>query len=133
MSTKVTKASHGDAVRLMMLAFPSYRGRKFYIDVSESVYIRDFWDGGSRDYARFLHIPSGQIVGSDAIPMSMRQKAGNWFGLPIAEGTLRPDVALVEHSISCGKDCGLTLTLHPGDAATMLPTPRLALAQGETR
>ena len=38
---------------------------------------------------------------------------------PVAE--LRPDLAIVEHSIFCGKDMGLTFYIHPSDAPQLLP------------
>ena len=114
--------------RLAMRAFPEYRGRRFKLcilddtgddKISVSLY-GGYWDGGSKSYYRFLRLdqtgktlamPTAHPFFDRHNPKAVAQK--NAF--------LVPGVALVEHSIFCGKDMGLTVTIHPRNAALLLP------------
>jgi len=107
------------AIGLMRAAFPSYRGRRYRVRVTDHpLDIRTYWDGGSRDYFAFVDLES-RSVSAQVPPQSA-------FDRPIAGAdavTLPTNVACVEHTISCGKDLGLTLIVHPRNAAPLLPAP----------
>jgi len=110
----ITKQSHPNLVALAMKIFPDYRGRKFGARVQERYRVWDFWDGGSRTYTQFVDLRTGKTVPSGAIPETLRQKAGNPFGLAITDEFPLPEyLAVVEHRISCGKDVGLRVILPP--------------------
>ena len=94
-------------------AFPGYNGRKIQIKYNvKSKSLRSYWDGGSKSsYAvidlnllKVLHAP-------DSHPFFDRLTGVDSFDIP--EG-----YAVVEHSIFCGRDMGLTI--HIPDAAPLL-------------
>lgn len=121
---KITRHSHPRVVAILLKAYPDYRGRLFTVHVQTQYRVWDFWDGGSRTYTAFVHLPTGRIAGSETIPQALRQTQGNWFNLPITGSFDLPgDVAVAEHRISCGVDRGLCLVLRPEAAASLLGLP----------
>lgn len=96
-----------------------YSGRKFKAVVAESVTIpmtAGLWDGGSRDVYRVVRVSDGaEMPASDqhSAPWDAQRRE--------LKVDLQPGFAVVEHSIFCGKDAGLTFYVHPQDAAPMLP------------
>jgi hypothetical protein len=104
------------AVEIMRAAFPAYKGRKFKVaeiaDPSSFGLYGCYWSGGSRSSYAGIQLVSGKV---------------GWFGgiNPLRESEPKTNVpldcAIVEHSIFCGKDTGLTLHLRPENVAKMLP------------
>jgi len=83
------------------------------------------WDGGSRDYFEVVALETGE---KRAVPQN--GTAFDTFSLdssPVPANGL----AVVEHSISQGKDLGLTLHIHPHNATAMLPAPSVELSEHE--
>jgi hypothetical protein len=103
--------------KLSGAAYPSYRGRKFHIEVSEHpIDVRSYWDGGSRSYFCFVNLAT--------MAVSQQVPAQSAFDRPIggADAVALPvGFACVEHSIFCGKDSGLTFHIRPENAAKLLP------------
>lgn len=99
-------------------AFPGYNGRKFKLIISDGpIDVRSYWDGGSRDYFRFINLENGKM--SDNVPaqhpvFDQKIDGANKVKLPIG-------VACVKHSIFCGKDAGLSIHINPENAAKLLP------------
>jgi hypothetical protein len=105
------------ALRIARIAFPDWKGRKIKVEEVSHVRLSDrYWDGGTRSEYRAveldtLHCASPQVTG---------------FNAPAEYGGLREDptieipegVAIVEHSIFCGKDIGCRVYLR---AAPALP------------
>jgi hypothetical protein len=76
------------------------------------------WSGGSRDSYQAIELATGKAmdaINHNAAPWNPERKEKT-----IA---LRPGYAVVEHSIFCGRDSGLTFYVHPDDAAKLLPAP----------
>jgi hypothetical protein len=98
----------------------SYSGKKFKAKVCEQVTIpadAGLWSGGTRSTYRYVRLTDGETVpvpGQDAAPWDNRKEH---------TVTLSPGYAVVEHSIFCGADMGLTFYVHPDNAAAMLPAP----------
>lgn len=104
-----------EARRLFRLGFPSYAGRTFKIrGVSGPVDLRSYWDGGSRDYYA--------VVRADGAALSVPTQSAYDRALAGAEAFTIPNgVVVVEHSIFCGKDAGLTLIVPMERLAHYLP------------
>ena len=93
--------------------YPAYRGRKPVRVSSCTRYnMHDYWDGGSRNYVQFIHLPTGRYLPLSELQYE-HQTAGNPFKLAIGTVTLTPDVAAVENVIFCGKDLGLRVYVCP--------------------
>jgi hypothetical protein len=103
--------------KIVSRAYPSYRGRKFRLNVSDSpINCASYWDGGSRDYFCFANLATGEV--------SQQLPAQSAFDRPIRgiqDVTLPPGFVCVEHSIFCGKDIGITIHVLPENAAKFLP------------
>ena len=70
---------------IVCAAFPCAMTRRS-VKVSVNVcHVADYWDGGSRDEARFVRLSDLSVQSSDSFPKDARQVAGNPYGLPIAE------------------------------------------------
>ena len=99
----------------------AYSGKKFRAIVTDSVYIPSdagTWSGGSRTLYSAIHLTSGEsrpACDSYSAPWDSSRKDQSV--------TLKPDFAIISHSIFCGKDMGLTIYIHPINAAALLPAP----------
>ena len=115
-----------DAAQLMRRAFPAYTGNKFAVVIRESgMSLVSHWDGGSRDYFEVVSLETGE---KRAVPQN--GTAFDTFSLDSAPVPAN-GLAVVEHSISQGKDLGLTLHIHPHNATAMLPAPSFDLSEHE--
>jgi hypothetical protein len=104
---------------LVRATFPDYRGRKLRVEARTSVSLQDLnWSGGSRTQYRACTL-DGQPTGNSnkyhaMAPWDSRQVEGQ--SLPVPSG-----FAVVRHTIFCGKDLGLTVTINPADMPRLLP------------
>jgi len=99
--------------RLVTMCYPSYKGRrKVKVSAKQRCRVNDYWDGGSRDYVEFVHLPTNRILSLDQVEYE-KQERGNPFNQNLGYVTLTPDIAAVEHSIFCGKPGGIRIALHP--------------------
>ncbi len=98
-------------------AFPSYTGRKFKLDNSgRPVNMTSHWDGGSRDQFVILQLGSGQ---TKPVPQN-----GTMFDhINVQDTAVPPGFIIVEHTIFCGKDLGITFHVNPETALGFLPDP----------
>jgi hypothetical protein len=99
----------------------SYRGTKFQAVLTEKTTIpasAGNWDGGSRSTYVALELKTGKAVSvSD-------QFSAPWDGSRVdREVTLQQGLVVVRHTISRGRDLGLTFYMNPADAVPMLPAP----------
>ena len=108
MSTTIT-VRKAEVAELLAAAFPEYRGRKFKVAVSESVYVDRAWGGGSRERIVALTNPTGTFWEAHypIVPI-MQAPCGN---LPLDQNAV-----YAVHSIFCGKDTGVTFHVHPQSA-----------------
>ena len=106
----------------------SYSGKQFKAIVCTEMTIpasAGLWDGGSRELYRGIDLNSGR----DALFPG--QSEAPWGKRAQCTITLQPGYAVVEHTIFCGKDMGLTFYLHPENAAKLLPAPQAELSDHE--
>ena len=122
---KVRKADVWPVVRA---AFPEYNGQKFAVEVKERLTLHDLhWDGGTRNEYVAVKLASGE---------SSRAKVANAPWSERAEGAsvdIPPGIAIVEHSIFCGKDIGIRVYLNPANAAKLLAAPEASTATARER
>ena len=87
-------------------AFPNYRGRKFRLDTTGKFYPHDLaWDGGSRNVYRSVNLATGEIRNMPAgacNPFRREYTVMMNATVPVPSG-----FAVVEHTVCCGKDCGM--------------------------
>ncbi len=103
MNTSTALKSSSPLAKLARAAFPDYSGRKIKAAVRSSYTMADYWDGGSRTYVRAVELATGRIVDpSEFVHNPMNRGAAATFEIPAG-------VALIEHSIFCGRDTGLTV------------------------
>lgn len=106
----------------------SYSGNKFKAYVTEHMTVpatAGLWDGGSRDTYSAYRLADGAQVQFPG------QHLSPWDNRKDQQVTMQPGIAIIEHSVFCGKDMGLTFYLHPTDAAPMLPAPQADLTAVE--
>ena len=103
--------------RIVAKAYPSYRGRKFRLQVSDApINCASYWDGGSRDYFVLANLVTDEV--SREVP------AQSAFDKPIngvQDVRLPQGFVCIEHSIFCGKDAGITIHVLPENVAKFLP------------
>lgn len=105
-----------------------YSGRKYKADISDTVTLHNtYWSGGTRSTYSAVDLNTGQKVSiaTDSAPVI--------FGLDYdgQQITLKPGYAIIEHSMFCGKDMGLTFHIHPDNAGKFLPSPNTDLSESE--
>jgi len=102
------KLAKKDAWKYVSITFPDYTGRKFFLEFRNNITFYDTnWSGGTRK--EYKAIGNNGVAGFNA--------PAPWVNG--VEGTtlkMRPDVIIVTHNIFCGKDCGVTIIMHPEHA-----------------
>lgn len=115
------------AIRTILTScYPDWGGRKVFVRPAVQYQMADYWDGGTRHHVVAYDLATGraaQAIGEAQIPMNDLSHAT--VGVPRG-------VALVEHTIYCGKDAGVTIVVHPDDLARHpeLTAPGTALLIG---
>jgi hypothetical protein len=107
------------AVRQLVEAtFPEYTGLKFRIEAAESVTLYDLnYSGGTRNQYRGC-----LIDGTPAKRADHFNQCAPWNNP--AEGAIIPlpeGAVIVEHSMFCGSDTGLTFYVNPANMPRLLP------------
>lgn len=106
------QVSKQDIEPLINATFPQYKGRKFRVEAKDKVTLYDLnWGGGSRNQYHAVTL-DGRAVGNG----EKFNQAAPWRNN--AEGStvdIPQGFAIVEHSIFCGKDVGITVYLNPAD------------------
>jgi len=106
-----------------------YNGNKFKAVVCTDVTIpadAGLWGGGSRETYHVIDLNTGRTINAPG------QYAAPWDSSRREQKVeLVPSIAIVEHSIFCGKDMGLTFYIHPDNAAKLLPAPQAELSAHE--
>jgi len=109
-------------------AFPDYAGRKYRVEIAETVSLHDdSWSGGSIVEYRGVDILTGEVF-------APRQRYGNMFDNPsgrIPVVPLEEGKAIVAHQIFCGRDMGLKIYVHPNNVNKLLPPPEGGLTDDE--
>lgn len=106
---------------IVAATFPKYNGRKFSIEATTKVSLgHNYWDGGTRHFKAFVSLENMQAKSLHSNhPFFERTQLG--AGYERAE--LPQGVAMVEHTIFCGHDMGITIYVHPDNMARLLPRP----------
>ncbi len=87
---------------LLARTFPDYNGRKISAEIASRYFVSNAWDGGTRNECVALWMATGQIAQAQA------EQYGTWIEIP-------PGVAIIEHAIFQGHDCGIRIYCNPGD------------------
>ena len=96
-----------------------YTGRKYAFQAVGEVRVKStYWDGGSRSTWTAVKLSTRQVV---PLPKFDPPQFGGPQSIPPIP--LEQDMAIIEHSIFCGKDMGLTIYIHPSDAPRMIIEP----------
>ena len=117
MRTKVRR-SDKPIKALLSACFPDWKGRKVSVRTASTYQMSDYWSEGSRNYVRAYSLADGStadVVGAAQTPMNAAAHAR----VEIPSG-----IAMVEHSIFCGKDSGITIYVRESDLCHLV-TPAL--------
>lgn len=108
------KLTSRQAKPIVSVAFPDYRGRKFFMEFTGAVRFDNMnWDGGSKN--EYVSIRRDGSVG--------RFESYSPWNNPVEGQTVQlpADVIVVQHTYYCGQDCGITIYAHPSLAPALLP------------
>jgi hypothetical protein len=105
-----------------------YSGRKFKARIQDTLTIpmdAGLWSGGTRETYSVCTMDNGmrEIPGQNLAPWDKTR------GDRVV--TIPPGIVVIEHSIFCGKDMGLTFYIHPDSAQKLLPPPAEELTRME--
>jgi hypothetical protein len=125
-SVKVSKAL--PVVKAILgVSFPEYKGRKVSVRLSERVFIDTEGGGGSYDRAVAVQMSDGKSADVPNVsPFSGAYMAQVNDGIPLPAG-----VALVVHSMFCGKDAGIVIHVAPESVRQLAALAGLALPDGQ--
>ena len=102
---KLSGTARKSVKHIISATFPRYKGRKVFLEPAEKApkELRSYWDGGSKDSYAFYNLDTKQtLMVHTNHPFFEPGQPSRLEGLP-------PHIVLVEHTIFCGKDCGITL------------------------
>jgi len=114
MSTKVSK-SNKTIKAILAATYPEWKGRKIAVVEATSYQMMDYWSEGTRHYVKAYALENGRVASSSAAAQTP------WRGEAHALVAVPEGILLVEHSIFCGKDCGITIYVNPANVAATLP------------
>ena len=118
---KVSRNTAPEVVAVALQAFPSYTGRKFTITTFPGpMDLTSGWDGGSRDEYRVVPIIKGMFE-ELAVPENGTFPTQN-EGRKCILSDLPEGMALVKHSVCCGRDVGLVVYVNPSNFNANLVT-----------
>ena len=104
-----------ELIALGKAAFPGYNGRSIRLSSAIPSRLDSYWDGGSRAYYSFVNLATMQAV---TIPSNHPMYEPN---NPRILKELPEGIALIKHTIFCGKDTGLIIYLRPENLTPLLP------------
>ena len=97
-----------DIAELVKATYPDYTGCKFQIQTAAKYHLSNYWDGGTKNFAKFAKYENGWKV------LDAPETTKNPFnGIAHATMDIPKNGLVVEHSIFCGKDLGITVYLNP--------------------
>lgn len=102
---KVTGEARKSVDLIVKATFPDYKGRKVFVQPGDTCPkdLRSYWDEGSRSYYAFYNLDTKEVLHVHSNhPMFEPNQPSRLRELP-------DHVVLVSHTISCGRDCGVTL------------------------
>lgn len=103
-------------------AYPNYRGRKWELSFATSYTMENYWDGGSKTYAMAINLTTGEISKPHAATTNpFNQAAHSSFDIPQGFG-------IIENTIFCGKDMGISLVIRPDETKVLGYVPALPVA-----
>jgi hypothetical protein len=118
------KHDDSSVVSIVKAAFPSYSGRTVRLKtLTLPMSVRSYWGGGSRDYYAFVRLGDKKTAAVHSNHPAFEPSQ------PSEVTSLPPGVVIVEHSIFCGKDHGITIYARPEDlnpALLAAPMPELS-------
>lgn len=115
MSTYHIDKPDGMIRKVVAAAFPNYTGRKFKLCTDIPKNLTSYWSGGSRDYYCFYELATGKILEVESNhPFFEADRPCRLEKLPAG-------ILVVKHSISMGKDMGITIYANSSDLSPMLP------------
>lgn len=104
-----------------------YAGRKIKLNVTDKVtMLNTYWDGGSRSTYSAMNLATMTMVD---LPKFNPPQFGGPSSPPEIE--LTDNLAVIEHSVFCGKDSGLTISVSAQNAAPLLPKGNVELTSDE--
>ena len=113
MFESTVKISRKQAEPIIKRTFPSWRGRKVAVEITEQVYIYDTnWSGGTRN--QYAALQSNNEFKTFEAPAPWNNRAE---GSCVA---MRPGMMIVCHTMFCGKDAGIRIYIHPVNAPKWL-------------
>jgi len=95
--------------KIISSTFPYYRGKKVKLSSNIPKNLDSFWDGGSRNYYAFYSLVDGKVLTVQSNhPFFESDNPRVLKNLPFG-------LLLVEHTIYCGKDLGITIYVNADD------------------
>ncbi len=121
MNTIYLNGNDETAKAIAKVAFPAYNGKKFKVSVVKNGHtfnLTSGWCEGSRDFYAVV-----DLANMKGVDVSNQAFVGNDFNRRGTDFQLPEGFAVVEHSIFCGKDVGITIYVTEANAAKLIPAP----------
>lgn len=110
--------SRKQVAAIVAATFPEYRGRKIRLVAEDSLLVHELnWSGGARNQYRGCTL-TGERTGD----LDRYNACAPWNNGAEGQTTRIPlGAVVVRHSFFQGQDCGLTISVNPGDMPRLLP------------
>jgi hypothetical protein len=103
------------AIRAIAKEIFASRSRKFRVVEQKTYSLRNYWDGGSREYAVALDLATGRWkMPSELTANPFEAQAHATIEIP-------QGIGILTHQIFCGQDVGIVLYISPAAKNTPLP------------
>ena len=115
-----------DAIIRECMNVTGYKGTKVVVSDHLPMNLHSYWSGGSRDYFWFYR-PTTQEV------LSVPQNGTMFDNRSYTPEGMPPDILLIQHSIFCGRDMGITIYGRSEAIQPLLPSGEVELSDVEKR
>ena len=96
--------------------YPGYNGKKISISSDIPSSLDSYWSEGSKNYYCFYHLSEKKVI-----PVHTNHPAFE-KNRPRDLNKLPDQIVIVEHTIFCGKDFGITIYVNVSDLTPLLPS-----------
>lgn len=103
------KTSNKEIKALALSVFPDYKGRKFFVQPTETVtFTNTNWSEGSCTQYKAVMLINGKVQAFHAPAPWVNSVEGKTVALPVNH-------AVITRAVHCGLECGLTVYLNPAN------------------
>ena len=99
---------------LIAQTYPEYKGRKIFVEKSDIYHMENYWSGGTKRYAIAIKLATMETMPAPDITTNP------YHGEAHVDIAIPDGFAIVEHTIFCGRDIGISVIVNSNTFPKMI-------------